>query len=284
MPSDDPLSAAIEELYSIDPDDFTKRRNALAAEARKAGDGAAAKSITELRRPTKAAGIVNRLARAQPDVAAGLTGLGADLRKAQRALDGARMRELTQQRRKLIDSATRQAFELSGLTEPTATLQHEVASTFEAALADPDVAEQFTAGTLVRSAEWSGFGDSSPSLSAVPSSPSSERATKAPVKRQAGAKGKAATAMPAGDAADEVVDTAKERRLRRVTAAQEVLDGTAAELAEAEAAEGERAQTVKLLSEQLADARRRLDEARLGLRRARNRHREAEHKLAQAKR
>jgi uncharacterized phage infection (PIP) family protein YhgE len=279
MPGEDALSEAIDELYSIDPDDFTKRRGELASEARSGGDGEAARAITALRRPTKAAGIVNRLARSQPDVTAGLTELGDKLRKAQRTLDGARLRELTQQRRKLIDAATRQAFELSDLPEPAATLRSEVASTLEAALADPDVAEQLTSGTLVRSAQWSGFGDSTPTLSAVPPLPArsaerSGRGTKTPAKAETE---KRATSKRAA------VDHAEQRRQERMAAAQEQLDKASGELQAAEEAEREQGENVALLSEQLADARRRLDEARLGTRQAKNRYREAERKLTRVK-
>jgi len=61
---DDRLAAATAELYAAAPEAFTERRGELAAAARDAGDRAAAKAIAGLRRPTRAAWVVNRLARA----------------------------------------------------------------------------------------------------------------------------------------------------------------------------------------------------------------------------
>ncbi len=273
MPGDNTLNSAVDELYAIEPDGFTKRRDALAAQARRDGDAVAAKAIAALRRPTKAAWIVNRLAREDPDTAHGLAELGKDLHKAQRALDGARLRELTQQRRKLIDAAARKAFALSGERDPSAALRNEVASTLEAALADADTAEQFTAGTLVRSAEWSGFGDAAPNLTSVPSPPANRSATK-----------KVATSGAAKQADRKAAEREREereeqRRQERRSGAQDALDEATAELRATEDAERAQQEAVDLLTEQLADARRRLDEARLDARHAKGRQRDAQRRV-----
>ena len=60
----DRVSAAIAELYGMAPEDFTGRRGELVAAARGVGDRAAAKSIGALRKPTRAAWVVNRTGRA----------------------------------------------------------------------------------------------------------------------------------------------------------------------------------------------------------------------------
>ena len=57
------LSAAAADLYSADPENFTARRKELAAQARRAGDAEAAKSIAALGKPTKSAWLVNKLVR-----------------------------------------------------------------------------------------------------------------------------------------------------------------------------------------------------------------------------
>ena len=62
----DLLAAAEAELYEADPDGFTARRAELAASARDAGEPAAAKQITALRKPTRSAWVVNRLVRSDP--------------------------------------------------------------------------------------------------------------------------------------------------------------------------------------------------------------------------
>jgi predicted ribosome quality control (RQC) complex YloA/Tae2 family protein len=274
MPGKDTLESAVDELYSIEPDGFTKRRDTLAAQARRDGDAVAAKAIAALRRPTKAAWVLNRLAREDPDTAYGLAELGKDLHKAQRSLDGARLRELTQQRRKLIDAASRKAFQLSGERDPSAALRNEVASTLEAALAHADTAEHFTAGTLVRSAEWSGFGDAVPTLTAVPSPPAKRSATK-----------KAAFQAPDKPAERKSAEREREReheeqrRQQRLSDAQDALEQATAELEAADDAEGAQQEKVDLLTEQLADARRRLDEARLNARHAKGRQRDAQRRV-----
>jgi len=149
---------AAAELYGADPQDFTERRKALAAAAKTAGDAAAAKRIGALRKPTRAAWVVNRLARDDPDAPTRLASLGAALRAAEQAKDGPRLRELSAARGTLIDTLTSQALAAAGVADPPAGLREDVTATLTAALADPEVAAEFAAGTLTRAAEWAGFG------------------------------------------------------------------------------------------------------------------------------
>jgi hypothetical protein len=149
------LDEAVDELYSVDLDEFIARRKELAANARAAGDRTAAKDIGALAKPTRSAWLVNRLVRADPSVSARLTELGDQLRAGEAALDGASIRKLSVARRELVDSLARQAVAESGAS---ATLREEVIETLNAALADPEVAAQVAAGTLVRAAHWAGFG------------------------------------------------------------------------------------------------------------------------------
>jgi hypothetical protein len=166
---DDLLRAAAAELYSADPDQFVERRGVLAARARTDGQAAAAKQITGMRKPTRSAWIINQLVRAEPGVIAQLADLGRKLRAAQRTLDGAAIRELSQQRRELVGTLVRQAFTVAGQQAPPAALRDEVAATFGAALNDPQVANQLAEGTLVRAARSEGFGSTGPELTLVPS-------------------------------------------------------------------------------------------------------------------
>ncbi|PZS20923.1 MAG: hypothetical protein DLM57_00240 [Pseudonocardiales bacterium] len=282
MPSEDALSAAIEQLYSLDPQEFTQRRGALARRARHDGDAAAARAIAGLRRPTTAAWIINRLVRSEPGVAAGLGELAGQLRDAQHSLDGPLLRQLTLKRRDLIDAATRQAFDLGQQVEPPASLRHEVASTLEAALADPDVAAQLHTGTLLRSAQWSGFGESGPTLAAVPEQQAARRpaGTSKPAKRAAPTPSVGKSAAKKG--AVSANPTAEHRRRERVSQAEAVLADASVELQSAVAAERDQNERVAVLIEQLSDARRNLDEVRLHTRQARVRHRQAERGLDRA--
>jgi hypothetical protein len=155
---DDRLAAATAELYGAAPEAFTERRGELAAAARDAGDRAAAKAIAALHRPTRAAWVVNRLSRADPGAPQKLAELAAALRVAQEARHGLRLRELSAARGALVDALTAQALAVADVADPPASLRLEVSQTLTAALADPEVAAAFAAGTLTRAVQWSGFG------------------------------------------------------------------------------------------------------------------------------
>ncbi|MDA4108405.1 hypothetical protein [Mycolicibacterium holsaticum] len=146
----------LDELYAARLEDFTALRTKLAAAARKRGDTEDAKKISAARKPTTAAWVVNRLAHADDAVQRRLADLGARLRDAHSAMDGARIRELSAEQRRLIDDLTRTAFEEAELTRPSASLRDDVISTLQAAVADQDVAARI--GRLVKAEQWSGFG------------------------------------------------------------------------------------------------------------------------------
>ncbi len=150
----DLVAEAVAELYDADPDDFMPRRGQLADAAKEAGQPDAAKQITGLRKPTRSAWVVNHLVRADPEVTIELAAMGTQLRGP--GLDAARIRELTTARARLVDELTRRAFNLAGHSSPPAGQREEVSATFDAAIADPDVAGRL--GTLVRAARWAGFG------------------------------------------------------------------------------------------------------------------------------
>jgi hypothetical protein len=154
----DRLAAAVDELYGAAPEAFTGRRGELAAAARDAGDRAAAKGISSLRRPTRAAWVVNRLARADPGAPGKLAELAAALRAAQQAGHGPRLRELSAARGSLVDALTAQALVVAEVADPPPSLRLEVTQTLTAAIADPEVAADFAAGTLTHAVQWSGFG------------------------------------------------------------------------------------------------------------------------------
>src|SRR5262249_3351912 len=143
---------------AVDPEQFTQRRKELSDRARANGDREAARQITALRKPTRAAWVVNRLARAVPDAAGRLAGLAAGLRDAEQSRDGRRLRTASARRGALTDDLTGQAFAAAGIADPPPGLREEVTGTLAAALADPEVAAQLASGTLTRAASWSGFG------------------------------------------------------------------------------------------------------------------------------
>jgi hypothetical protein len=174
------LREATAELYGSDPEEFTERRTALASRARAAGDRAAAKEIAGLRKPTRSAWMINQLVRADPGVAGRLAGLGDELRAAAAALDGAKIRELSQERRKLVDTLIRRTLQQAGEQSPPAALREDLTATFGAALADPQVARDLSDGTLVRAAHHADFGTGAPELTLVPPPVDAAGATPSP--------------------------------------------------------------------------------------------------------
>ena len=307
--ADDRVAAAVAELYGADPDAFTERRKALVAAAREAGERDAAAAIAALRKPTRAAWLVNRLARADPDAPARLAALAAELRAAERAKDGPRLRELSAARGSLLDALTGQALAAGGpgAPDPPPTLRAEVTATLTAALADPETAAGFAAGTLTKAAQWSGFGyaDLAPADHAAPSQPTAAPRPKAarrltavpgptPAPRRSGAAKHARTdASPSAQAADrraaqqqqglaagEQRRAAEEQRLAREAAeraarAQEKYEDAERTLAQASTAAAEAAAMedrleaeVRQLEERLTQAREELATARLRARRA----------------
>ena len=230
----DLLADAKAELYQADPDDFMTRRQELVAQAREAGETAAAKQIGALRKPTRSAWVVNRLVRADPEVTARLAALSAELRGG--GLDGGRIRELTAARAELVDDLTRQA--LDDLPAAPAAVREEVRATFDAALADPEVAANL--GTLVRAAHWAGFG-LDPYGAPAPPPPAAK--TKKP-----------APAEPSAE---------RERRHREKIISAERAVAEADRTADAaNAAERELEDVVRRLEAELAQARQQLADAR----------------------
>jgi hypothetical protein len=255
--ADDRVAAAAAELYWADPEAFTERRKALAAEAKTAGDKSAAAAIAALRKPTRAAWVVNRLARADPDAPARLAALAAELRAAEQAKDGPRLRELSADRGALLDGLTARALAAADVPEPPSALREEVAATLTAALADPETAAAFAAGTLTKAAQWSGFGyadlgpaedASAPRLTAVPRATAAPRASAAP----------RLTVVPGPARRPGQTDRAKRNRTDASSSAQEAAQRAAQEKQRLAAEEQRLAQET---AERAARAREKYEDA-----------------------
>ncbi|MBV9593205.1 MAG: hypothetical protein JO147_05325 [Actinobacteria bacterium] len=282
------LDAAVDELYAHDPAEFTERRRALVAKARQLGDGMTAKRIEQLRKPTRSAWIVNALARSEPDLIDELVRLGDQLRAAERDLDGAQLRELSRQRRALVDSLARKAFTAAGVQAPTAALSDDILATFTAALADSGVAEQLRSGILVRPARWDGFGTATgPDLAVVPVPVDSSRrgagaSSRSGSDSQHPSRGSVGSRTRRGDArqppllvsvSQTPASREQARRDARRAEAQSAVNEATGQLEAAEkqavdlaAQVDELDQAYRLLTEQRADAKRQLDSARLDVR------------------
>jgi hypothetical protein len=249
------VDEAARELYAVPPDDFMAKRSELAKQARAAGDPAGATAIEKLRKPTVSAWIVNVLALEDPSVVDQLTELGDRLRAAQDKLDAAALRDLSTERRRLVATLARTAFDRAKKRQPPAGLRDEVTGTLEAAIAEPEIAARL--GRLQRAETWSGFGflpSGGPELTLV-----------------RGGKDDRSASKPASPAPPAPKPTAAERRRqeRELTRAKDAFAAAETEFGDARAAEQELSQRVKKLAKKLAKLQDELDDARDALEAAR---------------
>jgi hypothetical protein len=171
------LEEIVTELYLVPPADFVSVRNDLVRQARASGNRALADKLQRLRRPTQSAWIVNVLAHHEATAMKRLSILGRELRGAQTGLDGAEMRQLSEQRRQLVadllDRARSHAAD-AGLRLTDSVLS-EVEATLRFALVD--LAGSFTvrSGRLVRPLSHNGFGPR-PNVDVAPALPAAEDA------------------------------------------------------------------------------------------------------------
>jgi hypothetical protein len=245
----DRAAEAAAELYGLEPAEFTGRRGELAKAARTAGDADGAKRITALRKPTRAAWLVNRLVRSHPEVPGQLASLSEGLRAAASSRDGQRLRELSAERSSLVDSLTGQALASASVTDPPAALSEDVSATLSAAIADPSVAAELAAGMLTRAVHWAGFGEFEPGSGPVP----------VPVPRPARVP---APATPLRAAEEE------NHRRQRVQEAERAVANASIVTASAAAEEDRLESAVRDLEDRVTTARAELAEARLRARRA----------------
>ncbi len=248
----DLLADAIRTLYAVSPDDFMARRAELADEIRRRGDGDGARAVERLRKPTVGAWIVNALVLDDPSLVDGLTGVGDRLRAAQDALDAATLRELSVERRELVARLTADAFRKAGREQPPAALRDEVTGTFDAAIADADVAARL--GTLQRAEQWSGFGflpTGAPELTLVRGGRDQRRE------------------VPRKAAKPKQTATEKRRKDRALAAARDSFAAADSAFEAAHAAEQELTQEVRRLGKRLAKLQHDLDDARVQLETAR---------------
>ena len=158
--------AAVAALYAEEPGRFVAARNDLAARLKERGDVQGASAVKALRRPTVAAWAVDALARDHAGDLDALVRAGEDLASAQRQVTAGagadRLREVTEERRALIDRLVRaagQALQGAGMTAPRATLD-KVADTLAAIASDRDASARVQAGVLDKELPApAGFGD-----------------------------------------------------------------------------------------------------------------------------
>lgn len=138
------VDEVVDRLYDLPPEEFTQARNQAERELRRAGEREQADQVKALRKPTAAAGSVNRLVRSHRAHVEAFLGAAARLRDAQFAGRG--------------DLSTAAQAKRVALDELIALGGESVRATFEAAAVDDDIARDVLAGQLVREPEPAGFG------------------------------------------------------------------------------------------------------------------------------
>ncbi|WP_328603824.1 hypothetical protein OG943_27520 [Amycolatopsis sp. NBC_00345] len=231
-----------EALYAGEPGEFVAARTAAARDATAAGDRELAGRIRALRKPTRAAFVVNRLAR---DGAASLTelaALGKRLREAHTNLAGADLRDLAHRRNELVRHIMADAPSLSD------AVAREVEETLEAVVADPSVADLALAGRLTSMAQQ----DADQWLSLPVSSAPQPKKDAAP--KNAASPRKASPKKPASPSTERK-KAEKERQARERARAQREEQRRKAAATHRERAEAERTLTRAERTAEQADAR-----------------------------
>jgi hypothetical protein len=279
-----------DELYGLPLEEFTAARDALAKRLRGEKRRDDADAVKALKRPSVAAGAINRAVREHG--ADDLLAAGEELRTAHEALlegsgDAAAVRAATERER----AAVREFARLALGDDASAATEEKVRETLHAASVDDDVRELLAAGRLEREAE-AGVDAMALMASAGAGSATRSRGSGAKTARSEGTSGtkaggsgtKAARSeggKPSGPSEAELrraraAERAQEQAERAVAAqreAEEVAERARAALAEAEEAarkaravvedlEGHERQARRAVKEAEADAERRRTEAR----------------------
>jgi hypothetical protein len=150
------LDSIARELYRGGRDGFTAARDSRVRALKAQGETQLAREVAALRRPTVAAAAVNLLAVDDPERLQALLRIGDEMRQAR---DAAALRHLAEQQRGEVAALVRRAQAVGaehGLTVSD-TAAAAVEGTLRAAVADPAVAAQVSAGVLAREQQPSGF-------------------------------------------------------------------------------------------------------------------------------
>jgi hypothetical protein len=282
------LDGVADELYGLVPGEFTRRRDARALEARKAGDRELAAAVKALRRPTTSAWLANALVRERPEHVADLVELGTAMRRAQADLAGADLRRLAKERHRVVAALAQEARGLAReVAEPVSSAAaKELTDTLEAVVFDTAAADALRSGRLTMALRYSGLGAVDPTGAVRPyPAPSPPARPAAPDRRpdphDHGARREPDEAEREQDGDKREQDEAeRERHESEATAAE--AEAAEAEAAEAEAAEAEAAaaeaaaaaadaaaaaaeETARTLGQTVTDAGRELDRIRAAM-------------------
>jgi len=156
----DDLTVIAEQLYALTPGEFTPARNDAAKKAKTDADKALSERIQKLKKPSTAAWVVNLLVREDAEEITRMLEVGEALQRAQADLDGAALRELNKQRRRLISVMAQKGRSLAREhgVKVSGAVAEQVEQTLHAAMVDSDAAAAVRTGILVDPLAPEGFG------------------------------------------------------------------------------------------------------------------------------
>jgi hypothetical protein len=205
-------------LYGLPLDEFTRARDALARDLRKAGERETADEAKALVKPSLSAWTVNQLARREPLQMRALRTAGERLREAQagvvRGGDAEELQAALRRQRDVVAAlveSSRRILEADGHTATDSTLER-IRGTLTAAAADSAGAQLVEHGRLTRDLEPAGFGG----LAVAPAKPSQRSSRTQRRKEDEARKRRVEEAKQAVDEARAAVAEQKDR-VRRTT-------------------------------------------------------------------
>jgi hypothetical protein len=268
-----------DELYALPPKAFTAARDARATEATNAGDRETASAVAKMKRPSVAGWLVNLVALNRPDLVAELFDLGDTIRAAQGNVAPTQLRDLSAQRRRLLDGLLAQAEEQAaeaGVQNVARQHLAEAESTLAAAMADEETASLVRSGRVLKAASYSGFGLPVDGGAAAPSA----GPPKKPAPGKTGKQPRGGRPEEGTEARRAEEERAGEERANAIANAASARDALAA----AVRAEQEANERAEKMAEEIAQLRDRLEEAQRRARAARQARIEAERAAASAQR
>jgi hypothetical protein len=163
----------LDELFHGPLEEFTPARNELAKSLRSDGDAEAANWLKALKKPSRAAWLVNQLAVRKSEDVARLLKVGEELRAAQEEMLGGsadrdKLREAASAEQETIDSLLGTAEAIGREHGVGAQILTRVEETLRAASGDPDVAELIEQGRLQREQRAAGIGLVGPATAKPP--------------------------------------------------------------------------------------------------------------------
>jgi hypothetical protein len=155
--------AELNRLYRGPLEGFTEGRNALAKSLRSDGETAAADWVKALKKPTRAAWLVNQLAARKKGAVGKLLDAGAELRRRQEQMmagsaDRDALRRAAAREQQAIDSLLRTAEALGREHKAGSQILDRVGETLQAASSDPEVGRAIELGRLDRERRGIGLG------------------------------------------------------------------------------------------------------------------------------